>query len=184
MIEALTSRESQKPYLSALRAAKDYGQRPTAMILHDPYAGNRKWWSDWLYRERWVPDGSSKDWTFWDFILADAFQVIEDFTDKESGQLIWYDQSGDVFWDVKKSTSGYLEAVEKAQGDDKDPKPGVRLYAVPTFRDPNDKPTLSSWLKDVSEEKADRRPAHVRDARPPTRAELKALREAKNTPVE
>ena len=184
MIEALTSRESQKPYLSALRAAKNYGQRPTSMILHDPYAGNRKWWSEWLYGESWAPDGTSRDWTFWDYVLADVYQLIEDFTDSESGQLMWIDQSGDVFWDAKKTTSGYLAAVEKARDGEKDPKPGVRWYAEPTFRDPENKPTLSSWLSDVGEGKADGRPSNVRDARPPTRAELKALREKRATPVD
>lgn len=176
MIEVLTGRDSQKPYLSTLRAAKDYGQRPTAMLFHDQYAMHRKWWNEWLWGEPWVPDAMSKDWTDWDYILSDVYQIITDFTDPESGQIMWFDQSAEVYWDVKRKSSGYMEAVENARKGDKELPAGVTLYAVPEFMNPDNKPTMASWLKDLEEDKADRRPSEHRNARPPTPEELAAIR--------
>jgi hypothetical protein len=120
------------------------------MILHDTYALHRKWW-DW----EWKPGIGDTDWTTWDYILADVFQVIEDYTDSESGQWLPYDQSGDVYWDVKSRFSGSLAAIRKEEERRKELKPGESLYAVPVFKDENNKPTLESWLNDVAEEKND-----------------------------
>jgi hypothetical protein len=140
------------------------------MILHDVYALHRKWW-DW----EWKPGAGDTEWTTWDYVLADAFQVIEDYTDAESGQWLPFDQSGDVYWDVKSRISGSLAAIRKAEENRKELKPGESLYAVPVFKDENNKPTLESWLNDVAEEKNDARPAQARDARPPTPEELAAM---------
>lgn len=186
MIGVLTDPDSpQRRYLSALRAAKTYGQRPTAMLLHDPYAGHRKWWSEYLYGQPWVPGESDQSWTTWDYILADVLQVIEDFTDSESGQLMWLDQSGDVWWESRRIDSGYLAAVEKAQEDAKTDEKGVRYYAVPIF-DPNKpKPTLESWLNDNQEDpdrQGRRVPSDHKGARPPTPDEIRRMRESR--PVE
>jgi hypothetical protein len=176
LIEALTGRDSQKPYLSVLRAAKDYGQRPTAMLFHDQYAMHRKPWNEWLWGEEWVPDEFSKDWTDWDYILADVYQLVTDFTDPESGQIMWFDQSSEVYWDVRRKSSGYMEAVENSRKGDKELPPGVTLYAVPQFTNPENKPTMTSWLKDLEEGVSDRRPAEHRNARPPTPEELAEIR--------
>lgn len=139
------------------------------MILHDPYALHRKWW-DWT----WQPSIGDESWTDWDYFLSDALQIIEDYTDKDTGQLIWYDQSGDVHWDVGSTFSGSKEALEKEQERRGELKPGESLYAIPVFG--AKKPTLSDWIRDMEEDKADRRPSTARDARPPTRAELEALK--------
>lgn len=139
------------------------------MLLHDPYALHRKWW-DW----EWKPEIGDDAWTDWDYILAEVYQLIQDYTDRNTGQLLWYDQSGDVYWDVQSSFSGSAAAVELKQKN-YTLKPGESLYAVPVFGEV--KPTLASWAKDMEEQKADLRPAFARDARPPTSAELKALRE-------
>jgi len=52
---------------------------------------------------------------------------------------------------------------------------------VPVF-DPNKPtPTLATWIRDMSEDKADLRPSELRNARPPTveeRAKLKEMRKA------
>lgn len=144
------------------------------MILHDPYALHRNWWEPWLSEGiAWVPDHTSRDWTDWDYTLADAFQTIEDFTDSESGQFIPYDASGDVDWDAQVSTSGYLEAVRKYE-DAHELKPGERVYAVPSFRYPDNKPTLESWAKD-QEDGVERIPSEQKGARPPTPEELRAM---------
>jgi hypothetical protein len=104
----------------------------------------------------------------------DAYQLIEDFTDSESGQFMPYDQSGDVHWETKRQTSGYLEAVEKATKEKKT-APGERIYAVPIFDESKPLPTIDSWLKDLEEERP-RVPSEARDSRPPTAEELAALR--------
>lgn len=152
------------------------------MLLHDPYAGHRKWWD-----RDWVPDHTSKDWTDWDYVLADVFQVIEDFTNKSNGQYLPYDQSGKVRWKVESSFSGYDAAIEDHR-EKHDAKPGESFYAVPEFDDPENKPTLSSWMRDMEEGKADLRPDVHRDARPPTPEEMRlameALRQKAETPVE
>lgn len=142
------------------------------MLLHDPYAGHRKWW-DW----QWEPDAHSQDWTDWDYVLADVFQVIEDFTDSSNGQYLPYDQSGKVHWTVKSKFSGHDEAVEKWR-ENHEAKPGESFYAVPEFDDPENPPTLATWIKDMEEDKADLRPEVRRDARPPTAEELRLAREA------
>lgn len=142
------------------------------MLLHDPYAGHRKWWD-----RNWKPDHTSKDWTDWDYVLADVFQVIEDFTNKSNGQYLPYDQSGKVRWVVKSSFSGHDEALEKYR-ESHEAKPGETFYAIPEFDDPDNPPTLASWMKDMEEDKADLRPEGHRDARPPTAEELRMAREA------
>lgn len=139
------------------------------MILHDAYAMHRKWW-----KFDWVPGIGDESWTEWDFILADAYQVIDDFTDKSTGQYIPYDQSGEVHWDVKSQFSGSQAAIERAQTE-RELAAGETLYAVPTFDNPESKPTLSSWAKDMDEEKADGRPPEMRNSRPPTPEELANL---------
>lgn len=139
------------------------------MILHDQYAMHRRWWD-----ESWSPGPNDKDWTDWDYLLADVYQVIEDFTDAESGQWIPYDQSGDVYWETEIKFSGALAAVQSE--DSEKLKPGESYYAVPKFRDPDNKPTLESWARDKQEGRADGRPPEARNSRPPTAAELKALR--------
>lgn len=164
--------EKTKPYLSALRAANTHRQRPTAMILHDPYALNREWWNP-----DWVPATEDRAWVGWDYALAGAYQVIEDFTD-ESGQYIPYDASGEVDWEVKSKFSGSNAAIERARESRKELRPGESLYAVAVFRDPDNKPTLKSWAASVQDGVDDGRPPEAEGARPPTGAELRALRDS------
>lgn len=174
MIQALTERATQKPYLFALKAARKYGQRPTAMLLHDPYAGNRKHWR-WMWGELWRPKPSDKDWTFWDYVLADIVEIIEGYTDPNNGQLRWIDESGDVWWDVKESYSGFDEAVENKQAKDEEHKPGVSYYAVPIFNDNLPRPTLESWIKAQASETTTRIPAEHAGAHRPSAEELSAM---------
>lgn len=140
------------------------------MILGDQYALNRKWWDS-----DWKPTREDTDWTDWDFVLAGTFQTIEDFTDKETGQYLPYDQSGEVSWDVKSQFSGSKEAIEREQERRKELKHGESLYAIPVFNHPDNKPTLQTWAKEVIEDTADRRPESAKGSRPPTPEELAAM---------
>lgn len=143
------------------------------MILHDPYALNRKWWDS-----EWVGTFEDTLWTQWDFVLAEVYQTIQDYTDSETGQWIPFDQSGAVWWETRSSFSGSKAAIEKAR-DGRELKDGETLYAVPVFDESKPKPTLASWARDLEEGKADLRPERHRDARPPTAAELSEIRARK-----
>lgn len=149
------------------------------MILRDPYALHRKWWD-----VEWTAEPGDTEWTEWDYTLAEVYQVIEDFTDPESGQFMPYDQSGIVRWEVRSVYSGALEAIERARESRKELKPGEKLYAVPVFDTPDQKPTLDDWIKDINSNKADRRPPEAYDSRPPTPEELLALRDLEKSRVE
>lgn len=85
------------------------------------------------------------EWTDWDFTLAAVLQIIEDYTDKSSGQLMWYDQSDDVEWEVKSVYSGSQAALE---ADDRTLEPGESTYAIPIFKD-GKKPTIHDWIKEL-----------------------------------
>jgi len=155
--------------MSSLRAADNYKQRPTSMILHDPYALHRKWWD-----EDWVPvPGVDDAWTDWDYLLAEVYQLIGDYTDDKTGQWMPFDQSGDVYWDVKSIFSGSAAAIEKYEKNRTELEPGESLYTVPIFK--GEKPTLRTWMEDVANERADLRPVEAINARPPTPAELAAM---------
>lgn len=121
-------------------------------------------------------------WTDWDYILIEAVQLHDDWTDSESGQWIPHDQSGNVWWDVKRHESGALAAIETEQKKSKDgEKPGVRLYAVPTFEQDDDgndiKPSLEQYLKEMEEGiSGERRPRGQENAAPPTPEQMLELR--------
>ncbi len=156
--------------MSALRAADNYKQRPTAIILHSAYALHEKWWD-----RQWTPSLGDESWTDWDYVLAEVYQIIEDYTDKSTGQWMPYDHSGEVYWDTKSIFSGSQEAIDKEK-ERRDLKPGESLYAVPVFRDPDNKPTLQDWFEDMATEHGgDRRPPELASARPPTPEELAAM---------
>lgn len=145
------------------------------MILGDDFAGHRCWWDP-----DWVEDPALINvWTDWDFALLRAYQIIEDYTDKETGQLVWIDQSPEVDWDVKSSFSGSIEAEERAMKN-RELKPGERLYSVPVPRNPDDPPSMSKWLEDMENDTARPMPANAPSgARPPTPDELAQIKAGK-----
>jgi|SRR5699024_149517 len=67
--------------MSRLRAAKDWGNRPTAAVMMNDDYGHL----NWVTGERKLPPGT---WTIWDYLLANVFQIINDFTD-QNGFLAW-----------------------------------------------------------------------------------------------
>lgn len=140
------------------------------MLLHDAYALHRKWW-DW----QWKPSFGDDSWTDWDYVLAETLQVIEDYTDNETGQFIPFDQSGEVRWEVESKFSGSAEAIAKKSKERGELKPGESLYAVPIFDDPDNKPTLTSWIEDMSKGSHEIVPKEHEGARPPSAAELEQL---------
>ena len=97
--------------------ALDQHQRPSAMILHDPYAGHRNYFTG-------EPDGPLDEWTAWDFALAMATQFIIDGT-TEHGHLIWEIEADDVDVIAIHEIDKSREAIDiVTRGKDYEPSPG------------------------------------------------------------
>jgi len=97
--------------------ALEQHQRPTAMLLRDPYAGHR----DSITGE---PDGLLNEWTSWDFALATAVQNIIDGTTEE-GHLIWEVTDDRVQVDATKEINKAKAVIDKITGGDGyKPEPG------------------------------------------------------------
>lgn len=144
------------------------GQRPTAMLLNDAYAGHRKWW-----RRDWVEDPALVSvWTEWDYILLRVVQYIEDYTNA-NGHLVWVDEDEDVWWDVDKSFSTYERDTHEFR-ENNDVKPWEGLRAIPKWDDDKEAPSMEKWLKQMEDgPKAERE--RPQGSRPPTPEELAAL---------
>jgi hypothetical protein len=140
------------------------------MLLRDNYALHRKWWD-----RDWRPSFGDDLWVEWDYILAEVLQIIEDYTDSTSGQYFPYDQSDEVDWDIESTFSSSAAAMERKQKERGELKPGERLYAVPVFRNPDNKPTLATWFADIASGSKERIPEEHQGARPPTADEMAAL---------
>lgn len=119
------------------------------MIMRDKYAcyrdhSNPNW--DWEYG----PNVDTSVWTSWDMCLASVAQLIDDYTNKSNGQLIWFDSSDKVDWDIRSSFSGHDAAMDS---DDKQLDKGESRYAVPVF-DESDPPLLSDWIESLTDDNA------------------------------
>lgn len=108
------------------------------MILRDKYALHR-------HPASGEPLPGDPEWTEWDFALADALQLIEDFSD-ENGLLVWERDSDDVMVEAVKHTNPYDSAVErttsrasykKTPGEYFRPRLSLQSWAKewPTFKD-------------------------------------------------
>lgn len=147
----MTEWADQKPVLTDVRLAIKTGQRPTAMILRDKYAGYRDWdYPMWDFE--CVQGIDASEWTPWDYVLASVAQLVDDYTNKHNGQLYWIDESEDVEWDIRHSYSGYDAALEREQKSRGELDPGESLYAVPIINE-NKPPQLMDWLKSLEEDR-------------------------------
>lgn len=123
------------------------GQRPTAFVLRDKYAGYRDYDNPRWDIER-APYVNANEYTEWDFLLASVAQILEDHTNPNNGQLRWFDESDKVEWDVKSGYSGYDAALDR---DERELEPGEYRYATPTY-DEDDPPTFWEWIESLEEE--------------------------------
>lgn len=132
--------------------AVETGQRPTAMILRDKYAGYRDW--DYpLWDSLCAQDVDYKSWTDWDYTLASMAKLIDDYTNKHNGQLYWVDESADVDWEIRHSYSGYDAAIEREQKERGEMDPGESIYAIPIFNEEK-LPRITDWLKMLEDDAA------------------------------
>lgn len=130
--------------MPAIRAAKDWGKRPTTVIMRDDWFGHR----DPLTGEK---VGDKSEWTEWDHVVIDAFQVIEDYTD-QYGLLVWEREDERVDVSAIKRIHKFEQARDEiTRGSAKKPyvaKPGE--YFVPELysRDKNGEiQTFREWVE-------------------------------------
>lgn len=114
------------------------------MLTHDPYFGHRDWFTGEVVSE--------PTWTEWDYALASACQTIEDFTDNETGHLVWVEQSDRVAFDATRFIKKSEAAKErKTSGKNYKAQPGERWRTKPIVMDGGPMPTLREWLEAQSD---------------------------------
>lgn len=124
------TRGKSKVYVPAIRAAREWGRRPTEVIFGDYYALNRDVFNG-------EPNEGEPLWDSWDYCLLNAFQLLEDFTD-EYGIAVWERDSDDVNIYAQKKIHPFLAARDKwTNKKNYTPSPGE--YFVP-------KVELHSWV--------------------------------------
>jgi hypothetical protein len=96
-------------------------------------------------------------WLDVDYALATAMQVVEDYTDNETGHLVFVEQSDRVTFDASKYTKKSIAAVERrTKGSAKKPyeaSPGERWRTIPRVMDGGVLPTLFEWLAEQDRKK-------------------------------
>lgn len=148
------------------------GQRPSAQIMRDPYAGHRDY--DDPY---WTPNERSTQWTDWDYALAEAGAMLETFTDPETGQPRWLVEDPDVAWNFGvRANYGYAD-LEREQESVKDEK-GVTVY----LKNPEkigDFWTVQEWLEHADDDDKPIERGAPTGAAPPSPADMMAMEAAR-----
>lgn len=142
--------------MPAIRAAKAWGKRPTAVITRDDWYGNRSLLTG-------HPRGDREEWTEWDHVLSDVFQTIEDYTD-EYGLLVWQREDEAVVIDAVKKYHPFTAARDRltkgSSTKSYEPEPGE--YFVPDMwsrrKDENGNEviqTFKEWVEKSAKEDSD-----------------------------
>lgn len=161
-----------------IRQGLKNGQRPTAALLHDPYAGHRDWDDPF-----WIPDPVlHTQWTDWDFALAEAVTALDSLS-SQSGQPRWLAEDPDVYWDVITTVDYSIQQLAEEQRQYKEGvPPEISHYLHNPHKTTGEFWTMEEWL-DWREENRDRAPILDRNApdgaRPPTADELVAMQKAR-----
>lgn len=113
-------------YVPAIRAAREWRRRPSAAIMGDDWFGHR-------HPLTGEPRGDKDEYTPWDYALMNAFQTIEDYTDKTSGLPVWEVEGEGVEVDAVKKINKFQAAIDNTtKGTEKKPyKPRPGEYFVP-----------------------------------------------------
>lgn len=140
--------------MSTIRAAKEWGRRPTAAIMGDDDFGNKCPVTHKVVRE---------GWTTWDYLIIRAVQTIEDHTG-DDGLLVWDKESDRVDILAQRKIDPFQAAVEAVTGAKKYKKiPGERFVPKkvllggewPTMKEYYDN-ILREQLEDIVYEEDDR----------------------------
>jgi hypothetical protein len=129
--------EYNQGYIVKIKAALKAGIRPVAM----------------LFREQ-----PSAPWTDFDFLLVEAFQILEDETCNQCGNPIWIcrnEDASNVGFKVKKSVCFATAELERWQAQQEKAgakqKPGETPYAMAYTYDGSPMPTREEFYKSLSD---------------------------------
>lgn len=111
--------------MPSIRVAIKMQKRPTAAIMGDDWFGHRDPLS-------WEPQGNAEEFLSWDWSLLNAFQTIEDYSDKH-GLPTWELDDERVVVDAVRKIDKFQRAIdERTKGTEKKPyKPVPGEYFVP-----------------------------------------------------
>ena len=150
------------------------GQRPSASLLRDPYAGHRDY-EDFY----WTPDPvRDTQWTDWDYALMEAVTAIDSLTNSQTGQYRWLSEDPDVYWEVGESVDYGVQQLVKETEKYKDGVPQELTLYLKNPTKNGDFWTVEDWLKHKEEESARLDRGAPEGARPPTSAERAARKKA------
>lgn len=131
-------------YVPAIRAAREWGQRPTAVIFQDQYFGYRDPFNGNPLQE--------PEWSTWDYVLISALQLIEDYS-TEYGLPIWeVDENADNVDVVAVKRIDKFEASKERITSRKNykPTPGER-FVPKAILNWGEWPTFEDWVEYQSE---------------------------------
>lgn len=114
------------------------------MLFHDPHALNRNWFTG-------EPDAPHDQWNEWDFALAEARQLIEDYTDRH-GHLVFERDSDRVAVDairrIDKAQAKIDAKTKGRKGKPYEPLPGEYWVTELVLQRGEEWPTLAEWVED------------------------------------
>ncbi len=61
----------------------------------------------------WEKTGDKDEWLDWDFALVDALQTMEDYTDAESGLLVWEMEDDNAYVNANRKINKFAAARDK-----------------------------------------------------------------------
>lgn len=128
--------------MSSIRASKEWGLRPTTVVMSDPHFGHRD-------LETGAPIGDSKEWTEWDYALITAYQTVEDWTDQH-GNLVWEvnDPHERVIVTAKKKIDKFdAQKTIRTSGKNYKPTPGEYFVSDLSLKPGAEWPTMEEYVK-------------------------------------
>lgn len=127
--------------MSSLRAAKEWGLRPTTVIMQDPAFGHRDHFTA-------MPTGDPDEWTEWDYALINAYQTIEDWTNSHGLLVYEVDDHQERVSVIAKKKIDKFEAQKaiKTGGDKYKPTPGEYFVPDLDLRRGAEWPTLEEYI--------------------------------------
>ncbi len=164
-----------------IRAGLAAGQRPSACLLHDPYAGHRDY-DNWM----WVPDpGRDTQWTSWDYALSEAVAALDSLLGP-SGHPRWLTEDPDVYWDIGEVVDYATQTVAQESKNYKDGvPPELTIYAKNPTKVSGDTWSMEQWLEwseQRTEVRLDR--GAPEGAHPPTPEEFLEMQRARQARID
>lgn len=171
-------RPTQKYYVGIIKEALRVGQRPTAAILHDPYALHRNATDPW-----WEPDPvRDTQWTHWDYALMEAVSVLDSLIDGNTGQPRWLVEDPEVDWKLG-STVNFGEQILAKANEKLKPDDGIRHYLHSPYKK-GEFWTIEEWLQNIEDEEKVMERGAPHGGHAPTAAENIARKKAQQDRID